>query len=139
MGHVKAEGGVKMNTKHTKYLYKKYPVLYQQHKLSMSETCMCWGFDCGDGWFNILDVLSRLLTLYLPDVQALQVKEKYGTLRFYTNHCSETGYALISFAEHLSGRTCETCGNPGKLYDTGWYSTACVKCKEEHNKKKEGT
>ena len=28
----------------------------------MSRTCMCWGFECSDGWFHIIDNLSFRIT-----------------------------------------------------------------------------
>ena len=28
----------------------------------MKETAMCWGFECGDGWYNLIDTLCVLLT-----------------------------------------------------------------------------
>lgn len=38
-------------------LCEKYPkIMVNRHK-PMTETCMCWGFSCGDGWFNIIDKL----------------------------------------------------------------------------------
>lgn len=33
----------------------KYPKLFEQRNWSMMETCMCWGIDCGSGWFTIID------------------------------------------------------------------------------------
>ena len=49
---------------------------------------MCWGFSCGDGWYLLIDRLCSSLqwdtdTNKYPQVVATQVKEKYGTLRFY--------------------------------------------------------
>ena len=35
----------------------KYPKLFRDRHAPMTVTCMCWGFDCGDGWYNIIDVL----------------------------------------------------------------------------------
>lgn len=35
----------------------KYPKLFRDRNAPMTVTCMCWGFDCGDGWYNIIDVL----------------------------------------------------------------------------------
>lgn len=26
------------------------PILYCESNKSMQETCMCWGFECGEGW-----------------------------------------------------------------------------------------
>ena len=58
----------------------------------------------------------------------VQVKEKFGTLRFYIHSGSDAHYNYISFAEAMSGSTCETCGSPGKRLGRGWIYTAC----EEH-------
>jgi hypothetical protein len=38
-------------------LCKKYPAMMVNRDKSMRETCMCWGFECGDGWFQILNQL----------------------------------------------------------------------------------
>jgi len=78
-----------MNEKNTKQLLQKYPKIFAQHTKPMTETCMCWLFECGDGWYNILDMLCSLLQWDIekngyPEIEAVQVKEKYGTLRFYT-------------------------------------------------------
>jgi hypothetical protein len=55
----------------------------------------------------------------------VQVKEKFGTLRFYVQAATTEHYNYISFAESMSGRTCEICGNPGKRRGRGWIYTAC--------------
>jgi len=55
----------------------------------------------------------------------VQVKEKFGTLRFYIQSGTEEHYNYISFAESMSGHTCETCGSPGKRLGRGWIYTAC--------------
>lgn len=69
----------------------KCPILYCMRDASMMETCMCWGFECGEGWKEPLWSLSAKLEAlnmqYWPKyhirIQAAQVKEKFGTLRFY--------------------------------------------------------
>ena len=38
-------------------LCRKYPKLFRDRHAPMTVTCMCWGFDCGDGWYNIIDAL----------------------------------------------------------------------------------
>jgi hypothetical protein len=40
-----------------KKLCEKYPLIFAQRNGNMRETCMCWGFCCGDGWYNILDAM----------------------------------------------------------------------------------
>jgi hypothetical protein len=69
-------------------------------------------------------------------VVAHQVKEKFGTLRFYYggggSNESERGYVrgLIQMAESISGRTCEVCGNMNKDVSStkGWITTVCPGC-----------
>lgn len=81
-----------MSRKENRYdiMMSSYPMLYAQRKLPMDETCMCWGIEAGIGWYEPLNKLSckleRLNAFYSKynlNVQASQVKEKYGTLRFY--------------------------------------------------------
>jgi hypothetical protein len=56
---------------------------------------------------------------------ASQVKQKFGSLRFYVNAATEKHYNYISFAESMSHYICEECGSPGKTYTDGWHSTLC--------------
>ena len=67
------------------------PILYCQRNSSMTETCMCWGFECHKGWSEPLHKMScrleelnlRFYDKYHYRIQMDQVKEKYGTLRAY--------------------------------------------------------
>jgi hypothetical protein len=95
-----------------------------------------FGFECGNGWYCIIYELSEKIEAYnktLPKghdpVSATQVKEKYGTLRYYVNFATDEIYDLIDKAEEESSNTCERCGCPGKLEcDRGWYFTTCPAC-----------
>jgi hypothetical protein len=40
----------------------KYPLIFKDRNADMRTTAMCWGLECGDGWYNIIDVLCGLLT-----------------------------------------------------------------------------
>jgi len=62
-------------------------------------------------------------TLKVP--VAVQVKEKFGGLRFYVQAATDKHYNFISFAESMSYRTCEVCGAAGKRYTSGWHTTLC--------------
>ena len=109
----------------------------------MQNTAMCWGFDCGDGWYNILDALCASIQNYADrnqlSVVATQVKEKYGTLRFYYNGGDDVVNELVEMAEYISGLTCEECGAPGKMTDNGWFKTLCERHKQSSLlSKKEG-
>jgi hypothetical protein len=60
---------------------------------------------------------------------ATQVKEKFGTLRFYVSGATDEQYNYIRFAEIMSSVTCQVCGNKGKRTGRGWISTKCKKHK----------
>jgi hypothetical protein len=59
---------------------------------------------------------------------AVQVKEKYGTLRFYMSASTDEINDLISDAEALSSQTCYVCGDNGKMRGETWYEVKCDKC-----------
>ena len=126
-------------------LCKKYPKMMVNRNKDMKETCMCWGFDCGDGWYDLIDELCANIQGYIdnnpskniPQVVAEQVKEKFGTLRFYTQGGDDLTSGMIWFAESMSGRICETCGNPGTRKGGGWIKTICKPCEDAREKEQE--
>lgn len=123
-----------------KKLCEDFPNLYRDRNASMRVTCMCWGFECGDGWEPLIRRLSEKLEaiiVAIPEPQraqycAAQVKEKFGTLRFYMAGTNEEIEAAIDEAEAESAVTCEVCGAPGaeRTSKSGWISTLC----EEHKR-----
>jgi hypothetical protein len=173
-------------------LCKKYPKIFRDRHRNMLSTAMCWGFECDDGWYNIIDkacsniqwhidqsrdqrvralrynralrralkgdvrplqmhftyrenatdpseygirdaakVLAEIEPEYktvpeaCPQVIATQVKEKFGTLRFYYWGGDEYCSGVESMAESMSAVTCEVCGSSGKLRRGGWWKTLC--------------
>lgn len=126
-----------MTPEHECELIKIAPILYQQSTLSEQETCMCWGFECPDSWFDLLKELSfeieninkNLLAFYNSSCQAVQVKEKFGELRFYydiitnieindtiTNNINlirDQINELINKAELKSTKICAYCRSTG--------------------------
>jgi hypothetical protein len=126
-------------------LCQKYPKMFVNRNKSMQETCMYWGFSCDDGWFDLIDELcgniqsyidnnSRAPDKIIPQVTVDQVKEKFGTLRFYTTGGDRLIDGMIWFAESMSGRICETCGAPGKRRGRGYIYTACNEHAKEGDK-----
>lgn len=172
----------------------KYPKIFRDRNAPMNQTCMCWGFEHGDGWYNIIDMmcaniqhhidqtrrrrhdalvynraLSRAakgdLSTYnrlrqwqrnqidddlkdpepqlrhvpqaCPQVVAMQVKEKFGTLRFYYSGGDEYISGIEAMADSMSAVTCETCGAPGKSRSGGWIQTLCDTHAEEAGKPNE--
>lgn len=104
-----------------------FPKLYQNRNVSITDTCMGWGFTCGNGWFLILWELSEQLEGM--GCVASQVKEKFGGLRFYLEAYPEGALETIRVAEERAIRTCETCGDPGVVKSPrGWIKTLCDRC-----------
>jgi hypothetical protein len=66
----------------------------------------------------------------IPQVTLDQVKEKFGTLRFYYTGGDDYIRGMVSLAESLTGVTCESCGNVGERRGGGWVHTYCTPCEE---------
>jgi hypothetical protein len=77
-------------------------------------------------WIGRFQRLGLKVLVWHPDTghHVDQVKEKFGTLRYYCSG-NDRIYRFIHLAEILSSAICETCGKPGKLYTNGWWYTAC--------------
>jgi hypothetical protein len=123
------------------YLCQTYPKLFVNRNKHMTETCMFWGFECGDGWFSILNMLCQNIQHHIDwqnkkeqtveQVVVDQVKEKFGTLRFYYTGGDDHIRGLVRMAESMSGVTCEDCGNPGQTGGEGWIRTICAPCEDK--------
>lgn len=116
-----------------------FPKLYGQKDLPPTQTCMCWGFSCGDGWYEIIYNLSKKITELDQNVEAVQVKEKFGGLRFYINGGSDEVYKLIDEAEVEAYKTCEKCGSKDNVSqtETGWIFTLCEKCRTDRKENRD--
>ena len=64
-----------------------------------------------------------------------QIKEKFGSLRFYVSGASPEINNYIEFAEAMSSRTCEVCGAPGEKRSGSWVKTLCDKHHKEREEK----
>jgi len=123
-----------MNKEHGKELLNSFSELYSEAYRPPTESLMCFGWEHGDGWFEIIKKLSEKLTTLIksgdcPNLKAVQVKEKFGGLRFYTNFITDESEKVIDEAEKEASKTCELCGNKGELHHRGgWLKTLCSQC-----------
>ena|ERR1700722_15304582 len=114
-----------------------FPELYSKHGYSTPERSFPVYFAIGDGWFSLMYELSTAIMEHVrknPDSlpSITDIKEKYGTLRFYTNGGDDIIDDLISKAEDASYTICEKCGNVGELMTSGhWLSVRCPEHKSE--------
>ncbi|MEO8121150.1 MAG: hypothetical protein ABI606_17735 [Rhodoferax sp.] len=80
-----------MNPHNTQQLFDAFPHLYRGRQLPASESAMSWGFECGDGWFDLIWQLSKSIEDSARHegidpqsdewAEATQVKNKFGSLR----------------------------------------------------------
>ena len=114
-----------------------YPLVFQNGR----PRC---GIDVGQGWETLLRELLQAMEDLLPskhDFKVVQVKEKFGGLRFYifSQTLPEDPLKkickLIDFTEGLSLVTCEACGARGepntKDSRFSWVKTLCARHREE--------
>lgn len=120
-------------------LVAKYPKILKNHGGDMMKTCMHWGMEHGDGWYDLLDEGMEQIQYFCDlcpsgiQLVADQIKEKFGTLRFYysiENATSKIESAildnLVICLENRSSRICEVSGKSGYMCRKGgWYRTLC--------------
>lgn len=85
---------------------------------------------------DILAGKRREQTQPCEQVVAAQIKEKFGTLRFYVSGGDEATLGMIQMAEAMSARTCEQCGAPGHTGGRGWIRTLCDRHRAEKDDQK---
>lgn len=119
-----------------KEIFEKYSRFIKPEK-AITESLMCFGIECGSGWFSIIDSFLEKISK-LKDIpenfEILQIKEKYATLRIHTNMpLTDEIYKIIDEAENCSAKTCEICGKSGTLHKRGgWVKTLCKAHAKEH-------
>jgi hypothetical protein len=115
-------------------LVERWPSWFNIHG-DVRHTLMRFGFQHGDGWFDLLWRLCEDLEPLVAQAEkqtgksfeVLQVKEKFGGLRFYVSQKTDAIRQRINAAGLESIHTCEVCGQPGVRRGGGWM-TLC----EEH-------
>lgn len=141
-----------MNAENTKKLFERFEFFHPEAPIT--ENLMAFGFECGDGWFKLIwDLCENIEKELIKEEENLdpkektvnllrdayrfrvtQVKEKYGSLRFYVGSATDKIFKLIKKAEDKSCTTCEVCGTDAKLAQRdGWYATLCIDCAKKNN------
>lgn len=100
--------------------------------------CAC----CGNGWYGLINrmldqIQDTLRNCPNSSIHISQIKEKYGTLRFYysTSKVPEDAQSVIDHivreGEGASGYICEECGSTVNTATSGvWIRTLCEICRE---------
>lgn len=80
----------------------------------------------GEGWAKLVNEAFDQLAHIKGNIKIIQVKEKWGGLRIYTDYSNHLYDKKVRELEERSFHICEVCGNPGNLRGGGWYRTLCA-------------
>lgn len=90
------------------------------------------GFAVGPGWWTMLETLCETIQNHIDQskgqcsqVVIEQIKEKFGTLRFYYSGGDDFVSGAVYLVENLTNHSCEECGAPGHRVSGGWVKTLC--------------
>lgn len=125
-----------MNEKNSNLLIESCPIIYRDFSY----------FECDDGWYSLIFEISEyaekianlIQTNYDGNIcvwqpRVIQVKEKFGGLRFYIDYIPEEYSCFNSYLRYLEAKSflvCEFCGKDGKprRKGRGWIKTTCDLC-----------
>ena len=99
------------------------------------------GIATGPGWWDLIYTLCETIQFHIDhknmqkekysmgdgcsQVVVQQIKEKFGTLRFYVHGGDSYTDGAITMAESMTSLMCEDCGAPGESRRGGWIRVLC--------------
>jgi len=91
---------------------------------------------CDRGWYQLIIDCDLELAAIDPDYEVFQIKEKFGTLRFYFSpskgmeHFRRKMNEIVGVYESVSSYKCELCGQMGATLkrNSGRFKTTCKLC-----------
>ena len=140
-----------MTREENKALCERYPFLVPSNRWTGK---VVEGFDYSyteldampDGWRKAFgEAMCEEIMNELKESNALegyritQIKEKYGSLRWYSNYFTDGLRKIIGKYETLSRHTCIDCGAPATVVTTWWISPYCDGCNPVHKGSNEET
>ena len=123
-----------MHHEKTERLFQEFPELFQREQL-------IYGFECQDGWFELIRALAGRIREYqaqypdLENFEIVQVTQKMGEIQFYIRGGDEVIQNLIRETEQKSRSICELDGEPAAglfVCAPYWFRYLCEKCSELH-------
>lgn len=98
------------------------------------------GIECKSGWYPMLEILlswadewNKTVVDQHEKIVIEQIKEKYGSLRFYFYGGNDKFRGMVEMAELMSLYICEICGSPGTRNSSGYITTECISCRTKTN------
>lgn len=146
-----------MDDNYEKALEEEFPFMKKGNTLGeqqasgyIGDLYSAFGCECDNGWYELIRSLCKeIVDIYTetglqPDIHIEQIKEKFGTLRFYVSFTNKDDkyrtihdaiYEVIDKYEDKSSAVCEHCGKSGTLRtDRPWIQTLCDECAEKRIK-----
>ena len=108
-----------------------YPSLFRDINAPITQSCMAFGCECGDGWERLIREFCEACK---DDerVYFTQIKEKLGRLCLYHVGTDES-LDMEADLWQRSGGVCEECGSEENVSQTeGWITTLCADCMERN-------
>lgn len=102
--------------------------------------CVDKGWRIGFGKILLEELREACLkTNYLDKLYFVQIKEKYGSLRLYSNAAPQEVMDVLHKYDFISQYVCWYCGSPEAtvVNDYGWYLPVCKCCWDKNNKRRE--
>jgi hypothetical protein len=133
-------------------LFRKYPDLCCDYKCDPKDSCFAWGFECGDGWYELIDStlwsIDKTSKSVNLNVKLAQIKSKFGKLTIYLDiGAGPSGakiqqaisqiYSFIEIASDVSLSISEISGLPASQHSiSGWiYTITDSEAEEIRNQK----
>ena len=92
-------------------IFKDFPKLFAQKDMDMKKTCMCWGIETPNEWYDAIytacDLIQTMtdnnkhLSKKYPQVQFTQVKEKFGALCMYYRPNTDYVDGIVDMADAM--------------------------------------
>ena len=87
-------------------LFETYPGIFARRHMPNTHTAMCYGIQCPDCWYDLIDTLCSKIQEYADQsciiCEANQIKTKFGGLRFYVTYSDPYIKGLLAMAEMMS-------------------------------------
>lgn len=121
----------------------RYPLLFGTER----DKCV---LELNQGWIKLVACLCQSIIVILESdpnarFRVKQIKEKFGSLRFYyelkgaTDNTAHQIRTLVNSAERESEEACVVCGSFGRLCQRdGWLVTLCNRCLANHKSGDQG-
>lgn len=119
---------------YNKSLIRKYPFL----KLNNNDYMSTWADMLPTGWRlkfgeSLFNELKETIKKYkLNKYEIVDIKEKFGTLRWYSFGGNEETENIIKKYEDVSQYVCQICGKPAEVVTLNWIGFYCKDCARKY-------